>query len=81
MPVQPRVEVNSFHAFGARSELLGPDLKPSGVAFDGTVEAVVHRDLPIWAIMWHPERPVRPGGNRDERDLGIIQALFGGKHA
>lgn len=81
MPVHPRAEVNSFHTFGTRVERLGPDLRPAGLAPDGTVEAVVHRDLPFWAVMWHPERSIRPGGSRDERDAGIIHALFRGQHA
>lgn len=79
MPVRPRSEVNTFHGFGTRPDLLGADLLPAGAAPDGTVEAVAHRSLPVWAIMWHPERPVRPGGSRDERDVEIMRALFGGK--
>jgi len=77
LPTLPRAEVNSFHAFGTRPDLLPSGLAAAGVAPDGSVEAVAHRHLPQWAIMWHPERPVRPGGGRDERDRAIIQALFG----
>jgi N5-(cytidine 5'-diphosphoramidyl)-L-glutamine hydrolase len=81
MPTLPRAEVNSFHGFGIRSEGLPADLAVAGVAPDGTVEAVVHRSLPMWAVMWHPERPVRVGAGRDERDVAILRALFGDKHA
>jgi putative glutamine amidotransferase len=81
MPTLPRAEVNSFHRFSARAELLPAELAVAGLAPDGVVEAVVHRTLPIWAIMWHPERAVRPGSGRDERDVAILRALFGGGHA
>ncbi len=81
MPTLPRAEVNSFHTFGVRPESLPGDLLPAGVAPDGSVEAVVHRQLPQWAIMWHPERPTHPSGPRDERDVAMLRALFGGTHA
>lgn len=81
MPVHPRAEVNTFHSFGTRAELLPSDLMVAGMAPDGTVEAVCHRTLPIWGMMWHPERPIRPGGSRDERDADIIRALFGDKRS
>lgn len=79
MPIQSRAEVNTFHNFGTRPELLGGELAVAAVAADGTVEAVVHAELPMWGIMWHPERPIAPGAGRDDCDLAIIRALFGGK--
>lgn len=81
MPIQPRTEVNSFHNFGTRPELLGDELAVTAMAADGTVEAVAHATLPMWGIMWHPERPVAPGGGRDDRDVAIIRTLFGGKRS
>ncbi len=77
MPTLPRAEVNSYHHFGTRPELLPTQLKVAGVASDGSVEAVVHATLPIWGLMWHPERPSHVGGARDERDVALLHALFG----
>jgi putative glutamine amidotransferase len=46
--------VNSAHhqAVGR----LGNGLLAAQWASDGTVEAIYHRSLPIWAVQWHPER-------------------------
>lgn len=73
LPVGPRDEVSSYHRFAvagdglARAELIAAAWAP-----DGTVEAVVHRHLPQWGIMWHPER-----GPADERDRLVFERLFG----
>ena len=46
--------VNSAHHQAI--ERLGADLEAIQWAPDGTVEALIHRNLPIWAVQWHPER-------------------------
>ena len=71
MPLTDRDEVNSFHNFGIAANDVGTELRVAATAPDGTVEAVAHRSLPQWGIMWHPERPPK-----DRRDLEIIAALF-----
>jgi putative glutamine amidotransferase len=78
MPTLPRAEVNSFHGFGVEADALPANLIVAGLAPDGTVEAVVHRELPQWGIMWHPERPTRADGDQDDRDIALMRALFGG---
>lgn len=51
------VLVNSFHHNLIRKSTLGHDLKPFAIAkFDDTVEGFSHIDLPIFGVMWHPER-------------------------
>ena len=35
---------------------LGTGLQVFACAEDGTVEAVGHRTLPVFAVQWHPER-------------------------
>lgn len=72
MPLTDRDEVNSYHDFAVAADGLGRDLEAVAVAADGSVEAAVHRHLPIWGIMWHPEREPR-----DERDVALLRALFG----
>lgn len=46
--------VNSAHHQAA--DRLGSGLEAVQWSEDGTVEALVHRRLPIWAVQWHPER-------------------------
>ncbi len=67
MPLEDRDEVNSFHHWGIAESSQGPDLKVIAVAHDGSVEAVAHRHLPQWAVMWHPER-----APNDRRDVQLI---------
>ncbi len=68
-----REAVNSFHRYGVQAGGIPDDLRILAIAPDGTVEAVAHRRLPQWALMWHPERvPQDPG------DVRLIRDLFGG---
>ncbi len=46
--------VNSAHHQAV--DRLGAGLKAVQWAADGTVEAVIHQELPVWAVQWHPER-------------------------
>ena len=46
--------VNSSHHQAV--DRLGRGLQAVQWAPDGTVEALVHERLPIWAVQWHPER-------------------------
>ncbi len=71
MPLTDRTEVNSFHDWGVPASGLPASLRTVGLAPDGTVEAVVHRELPHWGIMWHPER-----APYDPRDRDILSQLF-----
>ena len=47
-------EVNSYHNYGIKK--LSSPLKIIATSEDGYVEALEHEDMPIVAIMWHPER-------------------------
>lgn len=48
------VVVNSYHEWGTRETV--EDLSVWAVAPDGIVKAVQHKKLPIFGVMWHPER-------------------------
>ncbi|MDL2285949.1 gamma-glutamyl-gamma-aminobutyrate hydrolase family protein [Desulfococcaceae bacterium OttesenSCG-928-F15] len=50
------MQVNSFHQFGITIDGLASDLEALAFAEDGTVEALQHKFLPVYAVMWHPER-------------------------
>ena len=46
--------INSAHHQSI--DRLGEGLQAVQWAPDGTVEAVCHGELPVWAVQWHPER-------------------------
>ena len=50
------MDVNSYHQFGIEELALNSSLKPIAWAEDGSIEALMHKELPIYGIMWHPER-------------------------
>jgi N5-(cytidine 5'-diphosphoramidyl)-L-glutamine hydrolase len=53
-PDKPRRMVNSYHSMAAAA--LPPALDIWALTDDGGIEAVRHKQEPISAIMWHPER-------------------------
>ncbi len=48
--------VNSFHQYGFAVDQIVAPWKVLATATDKTVEAVKHEALPLWGILWHPER-------------------------
>lgn len=58
-----RVEVNSFHAIGVAEQDLGAGLRAMAWDEQGMVEALVHREHAVAAVMWHPERPGGAAGD------------------
>jgi gamma-glutamyl-gamma-aminobutyrate hydrolase PuuD len=57
-------EVNSFHNQGISEAGLAPDLVAVCKDEDGMVEAAHHRQAPLFAMMWHPERGTFSAGDR-----------------
>lgn len=54
-----RVLVNSYH--GQTIKQLGPQMVPLAIHEpDQTIEAFKHHTLPIYGIVWHPERMQHP---------------------
>lgn len=70
------VTVNSFHNFGITSTSLADDLEIDAVAQDGSIEAVRHKSLPWFGVMWHPERNIP---NSEKHHLWLTDVLSGGK--
>ncbi|MCM1088845.1 MAG: gamma-glutamyl-gamma-aminobutyrate hydrolase family protein [Muribaculaceae bacterium] len=52
--------VNSAHHQAIQK--LGKELLPICQAHDGTIEAIAHTALPVFAVQWHPERMMEKGG-------------------
>ena len=51
--------VNSFHDNIIKNDMLGNDLHPFAISdSDQTVEGIIHSNLPILGVMWHPERNI-----------------------
>jgi putative glutamine amidotransferase len=52
------LETNSFHKQGIRVGELARDFEAFAVSpADHVVEGAIHRELPLLAVQWHPERP------------------------
>lgn len=57
LPAGTKLTVNSFHNQGVSRSDLAPPLRAFATSDDDCVEGLLHPDLPITAIQWHPERP------------------------
>lgn len=68
-------EVNSYHTWGITNQGLSKELRDLAVTNDGGIEAFVHRNLPIYGIMWHPEREI----NFRFSDINMFKKVFYGK--
>jgi len=63
--------VNSYHENLVKSEILGKELEPFGIAnHDKTIEAFYHKKYPIIGVMWHPERE-----HNFEREFKLFKIL------
>jgi len=51
-----KVQLNSYHRYGIIKANLAKELKADGVYNSNEVEAFSHEELPLYGIMWHPER-------------------------
>ena len=67
------VLTNSFHGFGIDDSSIGANLKIVARAVDGTVEAVIHKNLPQFGVMWHPERE----RSLTQHDTLMFRSAFG----
>jgi N5-(cytidine 5'-diphosphoramidyl)-L-glutamine hydrolase len=53
-----RFSAPSYHRLGVAVADLAGELDAWAVSEDGLVEGLHHRELPIVAVQWHPERPL-----------------------
>ena len=66
--------VNSAHHQAV--DRLGSGLLAVQQTADGTVEALVHRTLPVWGVQWHPERLQGSFAKRGAADGQRLLAAF-----
>lgn len=65
--------VNSFHNFGIlKSELTDQFIIFSEHFKSNTIESMKHRKLPIYGIMWHPEREKI----FNKKDINLVKKIF-----
>ncbi len=68
-----QTSVNSFHTTSIDQGGIADGLSPLGLTDDGYVEAFHAPDIPLAAVMWHPERESTPS----EFDCRLLRRLFG----
>lgn len=69
-----RFTVNSAHHQSV--DRLGASLRAVQWAGDGTIEALRHKTLPIFAVQWHPERLCGAFARRDAVDGALVLRAF-----
>ena len=66
-----KIQVNSFHHNIITSSDLGKNLSTFAISQnDNTIEGLIHDNLPIFGVMWHPER------NPDSNSIILIKKIF-----
>lgn len=64
-------EVNSYHQYGFTETC--SDFRVLASAPDGVIEAMMHAELPMMGIMWHPERE----DSFAAEDVDLFRRFFG----
>ena len=68
-----RAMVNSYHEWAIIKPGLASELEILATSDDGCVEAIRHREAPIVAVQWHPERE----NSAKELDRNLIHSILG----
>ena len=71
-----KLQVNSFHNNIIKQKDLGKNLEPFAMANDQTIEGFYHTQLPIFGIMWHPERTPSDGNELIIRKIFYEKGIF-----
>lgn len=67
-----QLTVNSYHDQGISNNELADPLEVLARAEDGVIEAIAHRELDVYGIQWHPERP----GDSAKFDEDLVRSIF-----
>jgi gamma-glutamyl-gamma-aminobutyrate hydrolase PuuD len=69
-------QVNSYHNQGVVTKTLAEPLTGLASTQDGVIKALKHFSLPLFGIMWHPEREQK----LNNADSQLIKNMFTGKN-
>lgn len=58
------VQATRYHSLVVRESSLPVEIDRVAWAEDGTLQALRHRELPIWGVQFHPESILTPSGGR-----------------
>jgi len=67
----PRDIVNSYHNYGITPSDLANDLLEIAIDENKNIESFKHKELPIYGIMWHPERD-----NKQDTYYDFFKSIF-----
>ena len=72
LPFKERIEVNSYHHQAINR--VAPNFDIIARAEDGTIEAMIHKHLPIICIQWHPE--IDPSNEANSLIFDVFTSLL-----
>lgn len=72
-----KASVNSYHNLTVDEDTISSDFDIFARTGDGAVEGIIHKELPIMGIQWHPERTKLP--QNDEFNKKLINDFFYGR--
>jgi anthranilate synthase component 2 len=55
-------DATRYHSLCVSATSLPPELRVTATSEDGVVQGIAHRDLPIFAVQFHPESVLTPDG-------------------
>jgi anthranilate synthase component 2 len=59
-----KVPVGRYHSLAAKPDTISEELKVIGVADDGDIMAVKHKEYEIFGLQFHPESVLTPSGRK-----------------
>ena len=62
--IPTQFEVGRYHSLACDPSTLPEELVVTALADDGEIQAVEHRDLPLYGVQFHPESVLTPLGAR-----------------
>ena len=62
--------VNSFHEYGTKEN--NKNFKIIAYSYDKIIKGIKHNNLPIFGMMWHPERNI----SIDKLDVKVFEEIF-----
>ena len=67
--LEQKIPVARYHSLAADAATLPECLEITGVADDGEVMAVQHKEYPVYGVQFHPESIMTPDGEKILRNF------------